>query len=182
MGRTRTRQTGLRLSPKGEGSAETARRPATFRPRLELLEDRIQLGDTILGLSAVALWGLRFTSLDGPVMLDPGAHDHRWADGLYSSLDTEASQLLEDPGRSQAVTPTVGDSCRIGPIAEMTDAIALSNLASTDALLEHSATYRLPWLPLQASAATLGPAGGEVGAPWLGSGVQFSPGSFAGVG
>src|SRR5438105_4306206 len=109
MGRTRTRQTGLRLSPKGEGSAETARRPATFRPRLELLEDRIQLGDTVLGLSAVALWGVDFPSVDTPFVLDSAKHDRDWHHGIFSSLDAVPSLSLTDSRNDVAGSESSSD-------------------------------------------------------------------------
>src|SRR5207245_9922159 len=109
MGRTRTRQTGLRLSPKGEGSAETARRPATFRPRLEVLEDRIQLGDTILGLSAVALWGLDFPSGDAPLLRDAAERDREWHPALFSGLDTLALLSLADGRNHEASSGSTAD-------------------------------------------------------------------------
>ena len=52
-------------------SPSDSRRSSRFRPRLELLEDRLPLGDTVLGLSVVTLAGLGFSSLDAPPLLGP---------------------------------------------------------------------------------------------------------------
>src|SRR5216683_6937458 len=74
----------------GAALADKARASRIFRPRLELLEDRVQLGDTILGLSAVALWGLDLPSRDAPFVLDSAGHDRQWPHGHFSRLDTLA--------------------------------------------------------------------------------------------
>src|SRR6266849_6275269 len=65
MGRTRLRRSGQRSAHGPLGAPDTARWARNFRPRLELLEERVQLGDTVLGLSAL-LWGLDFPSRDTP--------------------------------------------------------------------------------------------------------------------
>ncbi len=92
MGRARLRRPGQGPSD----SADTGQCLRTFRPRLELLEERVQLGDTILGLSAVALWGLDFSSLDVPLALDSSGDHVRWDGGLFSSPDAVASLSLAD--------------------------------------------------------------------------------------
>jgi hypothetical protein len=116
------------------------------RPRLERLEDRIQLGDTLLGVSAVALWRLSFTSLATPLMLDPGEHSYRWPDDLLASSYPVGSQLLADTGTDQAGSGTVGDRAGIGVTAEVADELAAPILARTDTLAEHVPVYRLAGL------------------------------------
>src|SRR5216683_1554479 len=177
MGRTRTRQTGQRLSPAGEGSAETARRSATFRPRLELLEDRIQLGDTVLGLSVVALWGVDFPSVNAPFLLDSAEHDRAWHHGIFSSLDAVASLSLADSRNHVAGSESSSDHTVTASAAETASGSALPMLLENDALAEHMAAYRLagPALGLsQAIPADVGGTGG-VGTSWLGTGVPNSP-------
>src|SRR5438132_3071217 len=143
MGRTRTRQTRQRLSPTGEGSAETARRPATFRPRLELLEDRIQLGDTVLGLSAVALWGIDFPSVAAPFVLDSAEHDREWHHGLFSSLDAVAWLSLADSPNHVAGSESSSDHAVTASAAGTASGSALPMLLENDALAGHMAAYRL---------------------------------------
>jgi hypothetical protein len=82
------------------GRAAIAQLPATAggarRP--------VQRGDTILGISATALWGLGFTSLAAPSKLDAGEYyDHRGQDGLFANLDTVGSQLLADTPNRQGL-------------------------------------------------------------------------------
>ncbi len=165
--RTRSRRPEQALSHVAAGSSDVARLSRAFRPRLERLEDRVQPGDTVLGISAVALWGLTFTSLAAPATFDPGVHHHRWHDDLFASMDTVGAQLLADTGTGEVVSGTVGDGTGIG----VTDGLAPPILASTDALAEHIAVYRLASLdrvPLQAFSANRSPQGDGVGVPWLG--------------
>src|SRR5438105_13848323 len=86
MGPTRSSRMGRR-SPTTAGAAESTRRSATFRPRLELLEERVQLGDTILGLAAVLLGGLELPSGDTPFVPDSAEHDRAWHRVISSSQD-----------------------------------------------------------------------------------------------
>src|SRR5437899_2546611 len=99
MERTESRRPGQRL-------ATLARR---FRPRLELLEERLQLGDTILGLSAVALWGLDVPSVDTAFVLDSGEHECDGHPGLFRDLDAVASLSLTDGRNHEASNGSLAD-------------------------------------------------------------------------
>ncbi len=166
------------LGTRGLAPTRRARRNHTLRPRLELLEDRIQLGDTILGLSAVALWGLGANSLDALSALDPGAHGDSFAGasglcathmhspnkpeaqakgydpgsqhGLVSSLNAAGSLSAEDFRRHEAGSSTIGNCAGAAPIVETGGGLALSMRASAGALAGQMAVYRLadPALPL----------------------------------
>src|SRR5438046_2003064 len=74
----------------GSGTADRSSSSRRFRPRLELLEDRLPLGDTVLGLSVIALAGLGSSSLD--TSLPPaGEHSDAWQNGLFSYWDETRS-------------------------------------------------------------------------------------------
>jgi hypothetical protein len=95
------------------------------------------LGDTILGLSAVALWGLTASSLAAPWAFDPGAHEPAWHHGVFPSLDERGSLLPPLPENSpsaEAGSPTLGDRAGAAPTAETTGGFPLSSLAGADAL------------------------------------------------
>src|SRR5437870_1565685 len=115
--------------------------PGTFRPRLELLEDRVQPGDTILGVSAAALLGLGFPSRDLPLALAPDAFDQDGRQGLFSSLETSASLVPEAPGTDAAYV-TIGDrSVTVATGARTNEEFWLPNLLSSDALTGQMAGY-----------------------------------------
>jgi hypothetical protein len=174
----------FRQPMQGRSDSVDARRSRSFRPRLERLEDRIQPGDTILGISAVALWGLGSPSLTAPRTLDPEYHDHRWDNGVFANLGTVGPQRLADTGTDQADAVAVNDPGGIGVTVEIADELAPPSLASSERLAEHLAGYRPIGfgVPLQAFGASLSPTGGGVSASWLGSDVPASSLSFAGIG
>ncbi len=62
-----------------------------FRPRLEILENRVYPGDTILGLWALGLWGPSFASHDGNTGSYRTPSDREWHHGLFSSLEVGGS-------------------------------------------------------------------------------------------
>jgi hypothetical protein len=78
-----------------------------------LLEDRIQLGDTLLGLSAVALWGLGSVSLDARLAPEPGASADGWHDGRVSRQHVDGSVpavvLLTNAGNHAVRDTASGD-------------------------------------------------------------------------
>src|SRR5207244_3961445 len=157
MGRARSRQRRQPLFQALAGTPGAAQQSRTFRPRLELLEDRVQPGDTILGLGAVALWGQGFTSDEQVLALDPGAPERRSHRGILSSL-AEADSLYptdfqyhptghessrDDVARASAAEPGPGsvfpmcleDGARAGQIAGYrfaTPALPLSRALPAD--------------------------------------------------
>src|SRR5260370_23550305 len=75
MGRARDDRSGNRPFhwwARGWGEARQAVQPSdrwcsgSYRPRLEILEDRLYPGDTVLGFWAVSLWGRSLASSDRP--------------------------------------------------------------------------------------------------------------------
>src|SRR5260370_3442746 len=175
MRRVRSRQPGQRLSHTRAGSPGAAHYSCTFRPRLELLEDRVQPGATILVLSVVALLGLRFSYCDSPLALDPDALDREWHHGLFSSLEAAGSLVPEGAGRDDAAHVTIGDRAINVATDGRTDGFSLPGPLNADVLNGHMAAYRLAGPPLPEShalAADLGVAS------WLG-GVPSSPLSVA---
>src|SRR5947209_4060424 len=138
MGHSKSPRSRQHRRPGRVGSRNAVRIVHTFRPRLELLEDRVQPGDTLLGLSAVALWGLGSSSLNGSLALDSGAHDQGWHHGLFSGWAEGDSSCGEEfqsdgtghePSRGHAVTASaelafrfvlpifLEDEARAGPMA-----------------------------------------------------------------
>jgi hypothetical protein len=140
----------------------------SFRPRLEWLEDRIQLGDTILGLWTVA--GLSFSPGDRVLIRDAGGYDELRQVGLVSHW--QALDLLADMAlREEAGHPTSGE--------EHFHAAALEQMAPFD--ISSSLSDREPpgqlamsWPPSTMHPVDLGLTGGAVGAPWQGSGEVFA--------
>src|SRR5260370_35150438 len=71
MGRTKSDRSGQRRSHPLAGYSDAARIARTFLPRLELLEDRDQLGHTILGVSAVEPGGVDTSRWDAGLAVRP---------------------------------------------------------------------------------------------------------------
>src|SRR2546425_4092886 len=105
MGRTSSRGRGQGLS----SSAETGQYARRFRPRLELLEERVQLGDTLLGLWAVVLWGLDGSSRGAPFALDSAEYDRVGHRGLFSRWDVLPSLSLADGHHPVASSASSGE-------------------------------------------------------------------------
>ena len=87
MGWTKSRRARHRWPPARTHTAEVAPLAHHFRPRLEALEDRIQLGDTLLGLTVVALGEFGFALQDTPLVLAPSETEHREQDSLLSKSE-----------------------------------------------------------------------------------------------
>src|SRR5438309_1622284 len=94
MGRNRSYRAGQRSAHARSSAPDTARFGRHYRPRLERLEDRVQPGDTILGLSAVALWGFDSASSDAPPALEQRAQDRAWHYGRLFGSYTVSSQPI----------------------------------------------------------------------------------------
>jgi hypothetical protein len=56
----------------------TGRCSGPWRPRLEILEDRVYPGDAILGLCAVALWGSSDLASDPASQIERREDDREW--------------------------------------------------------------------------------------------------------
>jgi hypothetical protein len=56
---------------------------SSFQPRLESLEDRVQLGDTIFGLWTMGRSGLSFFPADGLPAPEPGTYYEPPPDGFH---------------------------------------------------------------------------------------------------
>ncbi len=176
MGRIRIWRPGQRLSRALAGTPDTARRARTFRPRVEELEDRVQLGDTLLGLSVVGLWAPSFTSWN--------AHAHGWDDGFFARLDA-ADLLPGDFRRAEAGDATIDQPAVTPPIAEPAVGTAVPILASADALGGQLARHQQasPTLALlQELPVYFGGTSRWDGMLWGGSGEPLSPLPFQGVG
>src|SRR5438477_11792274 len=65
--------------------------PRFFRPQLEIMEDRIYPGDTILGLCAAALWGQSRASWDARFDAHYAERAGAWRLGAGPASDTADS-------------------------------------------------------------------------------------------
>src|SRR5438067_4443718 len=88
MRRTSRRRPRLSRSQPHHSSSSAARAPRSVRPWLEVLEERVQPGDTLLGVCVVALAGLGRSTLDTPLPLEPDRQDCRWQAGPLVAEDT----------------------------------------------------------------------------------------------
>jgi hypothetical protein len=153
-----------------------------------LLEDRIQLGDTLLGLSAASLWAMGSVSLDAKLGLEAGAPGDSWHHGRFSGQFTEdpvpAVVLAADSGShgagntaiagQGATAPTTARTTELGPLIGMSD----------DGLAGQIAIQGLGGSPLPISdtlALNLAAVGGG-GPAWPGSGMAVAPVSAAPTG
>src|SRR5438128_11550450 len=88
-----------------------------FRPRLELLEDRVYPGDTLLGIWALGLWGSAFASRDVASASYGAALGGEWRHG-HSTLDPVSVSAIALLGDSQGEADhgdRLGDGTAIVP-------------------------------------------------------------------
>src|SRR5437879_7201862 len=95
------------------GTAQAARLARRFRPRVETLEDRVQLGDTLLGLSVVALGGLGTAFWGTPLALAANGPEHEGQDPLFSSWEATESlgsmAVTRRPSSEESSTAMISD-------------------------------------------------------------------------
>ena len=187
MRRMKSHRPGQRSAFAQSRCPNTARVAPRYRPRLELLEDRVQLGDTLLGLAAVV--GLGSLSLDVPLAIDPGTRERAWQHGLFASLETVNSRpvaILALNSPTHAVgSPARTECTQVSPPTETAIGSILPNSGADDAALAGQvAVHRLahsisqPSLAVPVSSGTVSAGGG---APTLGSGA-YAPVALAGSG
>jgi hypothetical protein len=177
MARSRTFRRAHAGAPDGAQSAPR------FRPRLEWLEDRVQPGDTVLGLSTVALWSLGSSSFE--------VQELGWRASLFSSWNAADSPSVVSL-RDFYATAVVRCQARAEPLlaASLAGAAQGSDFMSAGALVPFGqvAVHRLAdtaLVPSQALPMDMGLSGCGVGL-WLGgvssaSSVLSSVGDVAGL-
>src|SRR5207245_9697433 len=127
MGPTESRRARRRWSHALTHTAQTAQLAHHFRPRVEALEDRVQLGDTLLGLSVVTLGGLGFASWDTALALAPCASEGEWQDGPFSLWEAA------DPVASMALTKrSPSDEAGSATITGRTPSNLMTQIAGAD--------------------------------------------------
>src|SRR5207237_9671068 len=107
--------------------------------RLELLEDRVQLGDTILGLSAVALWGFNSLAFDAACLLDSAAHGSGWHDRPATSWEAAAGSSLADSPSQAGGGASMADHAVNASAAEPVAELAHPRFREENALPGHRA-------------------------------------------
>src|SRR5260370_568402 len=110
-------------------------RSGFFLPRLEMLEDRIYPGDTLLGIWALGLWGSSFACQDGASASSRAPYGE-WQHG-HTNLDGadafSAILLLSDSHREGDRGGSVGDRAAVTAALE-TSAAADTPLFADDNL------------------------------------------------
>jgi hypothetical protein len=148
-----------------------------YRPRLELLENRLPLGDTILGLWAVALGGLGSLSHDAPHTINLGAHEKSGQQRRFAILETAGSQpavsLRLYSGIQAAVSPAgtapAASTPRVQKAVDSFPPNGLEDEALTGRMALHRLTHSTA-LPAQAAPVSPGVAAAEDGTSAQGGG------------
>ncbi len=142
MGRTPTRQRPQALS-------HPLRAPSrrVYRPRVELLEDRVQPGDTLLGLWATAWGGLPFPTAG---LLDGDPSQQGRSAGIVSGM-AEAEGLSEpSPQDGATIRSSNRDTIEAARTAEAGHPLTEPNVRSEGVWVGPMAASRLDrWVQMQ---------------------------------
>jgi hypothetical protein len=118
-----------------------------YRPRLEWLEARVQLGDTLLGLSALALAELGASSLDAPLAAGSDTQDRIWQHSLFADFEAVSSRpagsLGLDSRTDDADSQTNRDVTVTAPPTQTALVSFLPNDADDQLLAAQVAIHRL---------------------------------------
>jgi len=141
---------------------------------VETLEDRVQLGDTLLGLSVVTLGGFGFISWDTTLTLGPNASERRWQDDPFSggkAADPVAAALVltERLPSGEASGATISDHTPTNRMRQDAETFSLAMSWNADALAGPRAVYRLggrDFLVSPGSGLTFGETGAGSVVPW----------------
>src|SRR5262249_27129454 len=163
---------GQRPSQPRTGIASFERYRRTYRLQVEVLEDRLPLGDTLLGLAVVACGGLDATSAEMPYALAAGMDNAGWRDGLFGSGTAMALRLPLPRNLSSAAAGKMHLDVQAAttPSTETADNVAfLIPVDAGQTAISRLADGTAPWLPTL--TGSFGITAGEAGRPWLSSGA-----------
>jgi hypothetical protein len=153
--------------------------PGFFRPRLEILEDRLYPGDTVLGFLALAVWGRGLASAAPPFDAQSANLARDWGPGLSSTVGAadplSAIFLPEDSPSKGQCELTVGGSAATDR-SPVSASVSDSPFLADDPLARQVAGHRegaqaFP-MPERSPEGFFGTAAG-LGAPWSGVSESF---------
>src|SRR6266851_3245397 len=172
MGRPNSRRPRKRL-PLALLGSDAKQSLGCYPLQLELLEDRIQLGDTVLGISAVALWSLHGRCADAPALLDCSEHGRQWHHGQFFALDMTDSLALDDARGEPAERNNLLIQIALAEETDIAAAISFREHAPRGStILVRLTESTLPWSQPQSIQSVL--SGSGIEGTWTGS-VPFSP-------
>jgi hypothetical protein len=170
----------MRRKRAGEADQSLAygNRRRRYRPRLELLEERVQLGDTILGMAAVALGADASFTWDAPFAGEPGASTLAWQHGLFARTETvrspsTVSLSVDSPGGA-ANGLVRAERVIIAPPTQIVGGFSLPSSLDNETLAGQLALHRLTHaaaLPSRAVLVNSGIAAAGGGASPSGGGL-----------